>query len=146
VNRLARIVKTPKIHFLDSGLLCSLVGLGETAAVQERARFGHALESYVYGELSKQASWAEEHYALYTYRDKDQREVDFVVEDRGGRVTGVEVKAAASVGNDDFAGLRRLAALAGKKFKAGVLLYDGVETLPMGSGLWALPLSTLWLH
>ena len=145
VNRLGRIVKTPKIHFLDSGLLCSLSGLTEASLAHERGRFGHALESYVFGELLKLASWAEGEYELFTYRDKDQIEVDFVVEDRGGRVAGVEVKAAASVSRDDFAGLRRLATLAGRKFAGGVVLYDGTETLPVGDGLWAVPVSTLWL-
>ena len=64
---------------------------------------------------------------------------------RAGDGVGVEVKAAASVSRDDFSGLRRLATLAGKKFAAGVVLYDGVETLPVGDGLWAVPISTLWL-
>jgi predicted AAA+ superfamily ATPase len=143
-NRLARVVKTPKVHFIDSGLLCSLTGLTESTVGQERERFGFALESYVFGELLKQASWAEEHYEIFAYRDKDQIEVDFVVERSDGRVLGVEVKAAATVGRDDLAGVRRLAALADKKFAGGVVLYDGVDTLPVGPRLWIVPLSTLW--
>ena len=55
-----------------------------------------------------------------------------------------EVKAAAAVSAADFTGLRRLAALAGRNFRSGVLLYDGVETLPMGADCWAVPLATLW--
>jgi predicted AAA+ superfamily ATPase len=145
VNRLARIVKTPKLHFIDSGLLCSLTGLSGTTVREERDRFGHALESYVFGELLKQASWSDERYELFTYRDKDQVEVDFVIEDPGGHAVGVEVKAAATVGRDDLAGLRKLAALSGDAFRAGVVLYDGIETLPLGPALWAVPLSTLWL-
>jgi uncharacterized protein len=143
-NRLARIVKTPKVHFLDSGLLSSLTGLTDAVAARERSRFGLALESHVFGELLKLASWSDDDYEVLTYRDKDQVEVDFVVENRAGIVAGVEVKSAASVGRDDFAGLRRLATLAGSKFAAGVVLYDGVETLPVGDRLWAVPLSTLW--
>ena len=57
---------------------------------------------------------------------------------------GVEVKAAATVKASDFHGLKKLAALAGNQFKMGVLLYDGQETLPVGDGLWAAPISTLW--
>ena len=144
-NRLARVVKTPKIHFIDSGLLCSLLGLTEATLAQERGRFGQALETYVFGELLKLASWSEGEYELFTYRDKDQVEVDFIVEDRRGRVLGVEVKAAASVSRDDFVGLRKLATLAGRKFAGGVVLFDGAETLPVGDTLWAMPLSTLWL-
>ena len=144
-NRLARIVKTPKAHFLDSGLLSSLTGLTDAVVARDRTRFGPALESHVFGELLKLASWSDDDYDVLTYRDKDQVEVDFVVENRAGDVVGVEVKAAASVSRDDFAGLRRLATLAGPKFAAGVVLYGGVETLPVGDHLWAAPIATLWL-
>jgi len=144
VNRLSRIVKTPKIQFIDSGLLAALIGLTSADAAQDRRRFGHVLESYVYGELLKGAGWADDGYAVYTYRDKDKVEVDFVIENAAGKIIGVEVKAAAAVSAADFTGLRRLAALAGRNFRGGVLLYDGVETLPMGADCWAVPLATLW--
>ena len=78
------------------------------------------------------------------YRDKDQRDVDVVIENAAGRVVGVEVKAKATVHRNDFAGSSRLADLASESFLGGFLLSDGSDTLPMGPGLWALPLSTLW--
>jgi len=143
-NRLSRIVKTPKMQFIDSGLLSTLVDLNEASAARDRALFGRVLENYVYSELLKQATWAERDYALHTYRDKDQVEVDFVIEDAAGQVVGVEVKAAASVSAGDLAGLKKLATLAGKQFVAGIVLYDGNDTLPIGERLWAVPLSTLW--
>ena len=143
-NRLSRIVKTPKIQFMDSGLLSTLVDLNEASAARDRPLFGRVLESYVCSELLKQATWAERDYVLHTYRDKDQIEVDFVIEDPAGHIVGVEVKAAASVSAGDLAGLKKLAALAGKKFIAGIVLYDGKDTLPIGERLWAVPISTLW--
>lgn len=57
---------------------------------------------------------------------------------------GIEVKATASVKGSDLRGLKKMAAAAGTQFKLGVVLYDGIETLPLGDGLWAAPLSTLW--
>lgn len=143
-NRLSRIIKAPKIQFLDSGLLSTLVDLNEASAVRDRSLFGPVLESYVCSELLKQATWAERDYALHTYRDKDQIEVDFVIEDTAGHVVGVEVKAAASLSMGDLSGLKKLSALAGNKFIAGVVLYDGTDTLPIGEQLWAVPISTLW--
>jgi hypothetical protein len=59
-------------------------------------------------------------------------------------LVGVEVKASATVREADLRGLRKLAGLAGKDFKMGVLLYDGGETIPLGERLWAAPLSSLW--
>jgi len=71
-------------------------------------------------------------------------EVDVVIENTGGQLVGVEVKASATVRERDLRGLKKLARLAGDQFTAGVLLYDGDETLPLGSNIWAAPLSTLW--
>ena len=143
-NRLSRIVKTPKMQFIDSGLLGTLVGLTDASADRDRALFGRVLESFVYSELLKQATWAERDYALYSYRDKDQVEVDLVIENPAGQIVGVEVKAAASVSASDLAGLRKLATLAGGKFAAGLVLHDGSDTLPIGQKLWAVPISSLW--
>jgi predicted AAA+ superfamily ATPase len=94
--------------------------------------------------LHKQTTTAQGDYQLLYYRDHDRFEVDIVVENAGGQLVGVEVKAAASVKAADLRGLKRLASLAGDKFKLGVILYDGVETLPLGDRLWAAPLCTLW--
>jgi predicted AAA+ superfamily ATPase len=93
------------------------------------------------------ASWSEDSYELFMYRDKDQLEVDVVIANGHGQLVGVEVKAAASVQATQCAGLRRLASQAGDRFLGGVILYDGIQTLPMGSlagrPIWALPLASL---
>jgi len=144
-NRLSRLVKTPKLQFLDSGLLGVLLDFSEP--LRQRNLFGQLLESYVFAELRKQASWSEGEYGIYYYRDKDQYEVDFVVENASGDIIGVEVKTAASVSMNDLAGLKRLASIAPRNFKAGIILYDGTETLPLGRvndrPLWAMPIATL---
>jgi hypothetical protein len=78
------------------------------------------------------------------YRDADKFEVDVVIGNAAGELVGVEVKAAATVKEDDLRGLKKLAIIAEKQFKMGVLLYDGSETMPLGDGIWAAPLSSLW--
>lgn len=143
-NRLSRLVKTPKLQFIDSGLLASLTDLTPAAIDQNRSRFGYVLESFVYGELLKHATSAEGDYQLLYYRDHDQYEVDLVAENTAGQLIGVEIKAAASVSASDLRGLKRLASVAGEQFKLGVIFYDGVQTLPLGEGFWAVPISSLW--
>jgi len=143
-NRLSRLVKIPKMQFIDSGLLSSLLNLTETSAIKDRSVFGRVLESFVYSEVLKQTTWAEQDYSIYYYRDKDQVEVDFVIENRDGDIIGVEAKAAATVSEGDLKGLRKLNHLAPEHFVAGVVLYDGTDTLPLGPRLWAIPFSTLW--
>lgn len=143
-NRLNRVVKTPKLQFIDPGLLATQLDLTAEAVQQDRTRFGNVLESFVFGELLKHTSTAEADYRLMYYRDADKFEVDVVIENGAGQLVGVEVKAAATVKEGDLRGLRKLASLAGDQFKMGVLLYDGDETMPLGKDIWAAPLSTLW--
>ena len=141
---LKRVVKTPKLQFIDSGLLSTLAGLTPVSAGQDRTWFGNVLETFVFGELLKHTTIAEGDYRMFYYRDHDQYEVDVVIEDAGGRLVGVEIKAAATVREGDLRGLKRLAGLAGDKFRLGAILYDGTETMPLGDRLWAAPISTLW--
>ena len=143
-NRLKRLVKTPKLHFLDSGLLGAVLGTSAEQVRSDRSSFGILLETFVFSEILKQASWSGESYALYHYRDKDQDEVDLVIETASSGVIGVEVKASATVNRDDFKGLRKLAAACGDAFKLGVVLYDSETTVPFGTRLFAAPLSCLW--
>jgi len=143
-NRLNRVVKTPKLQFIDSGLLAALIELTAEEVERDRSRFGNVLESFVYGELLKATSTADGEYALMYYRDADKVEVDMVIENAAGQLVGVEVKASATVKESDLKGLRKLASLAGDQFKMGILLYDGDETMPLGDNIWAAPMATLW--
>ena len=143
-NRLNRVVKTPKLQFIDAGLLATLMDLSSEEVQQDRSRFGNVLETFVFGELLKHTTTAEGDYHLMYYRDADKVEVDVVIENAAGQLVGVEVKAAATVKDSDLRGLRKLARIAGDQFKMGVLLYDGTETMPLGDGIWAVPLSSLW--
>ena len=94
--------------------------------------------------LRKQALWVEEAVTFHHYRDKDKVEVDIVMEDAAGGCHGVEVKSAASLRAGDFNGLRRFRRVAGKRFRIGVLLYDGDHTTAFGDGLFAVPIAALW--
>ena len=143
-NRLNRVIKTPKLQFIDSGLLATLLDLTAEETQQNRTRFGNALETFVFGELLKHTTTAEGDYRLMYYRDADKFEVDVVIENAAGQLVGVEVKAAATVKESDLRGLKKMASLAARQFKMGVLLYDGTETMPLADGIWAAPLSTLW--
>lgn len=142
-NRSKRLVKTPKLHLTDTGLACALLGLNVDALAQDRTVFGHLLETFVFQELRKQAGWADDPVVFHHYRDKDQVEVDLVLES-GGRLAGVEVKAGSTVTSEDFKGLRKLRDTEPKRFTAGVVLYDGEAVVPFGPHLHAVPLSALW--
>ncbi|MDP2370709.1 ATP-binding protein [Rhodoferax sp.] len=142
-NELSRLIKTPKLHFLDAGLQSTLTRLTPELVLTQRTRFGATLETWVHGELRKLLSLTPEAWFLSHYRDKDQNEVDFVLESPLREVLGIEVKAAASVQKSDFKGLRKLQEVAGPQFSTGIVLYDGDRALSFGDGLWAVPLDRL---
>lgn len=143
-NRLSRLIKTPKLHLGDTGLACALLGLDAASLSADRPLLGQLLETFVFQELRREASWRDDAMAFHHFRDKDGVEVDIVIEGAGQRVAGVDVKAAATVTTNDFRGLRKLKESAGKRFAGGVVLYDGEAVAPFGDRLFAVPLRRLW--
>ena len=139
---LQRLVKAPKLHFVDSGLAAALRGVSAAQIVADRTYFGPLLETAVLSELRKQAGWYDGHLRFSHYRDKDGVEVDVVIENERGQLVGVEVKASATVTAADFAGLRRLQRGA-REFVVGYVMYDGARVLPFGDGMYAMPISAL---
>ncbi len=105
---------------------------------------GPLLEGFVAMEIARQITWSDQEIEMSHYRTRDQVEVDIVLEDRRGRVVAIEVKAASTVGRDDFRGLRHLGDRLGDDLVAGFVLYLGEQTLPFGPRLLAMPVSALW--
>jgi predicted AAA+ superfamily ATPase len=139
-----RFVKSPKIHLVDTGLAAQLRGDTDPRSLSQSSNIGSLLETFVVQELRKQLTWSKTPATLFHYRSTAGREVDLVLELAGGAVSGIEIKAAAKVGQADFAGLRSLAEDAGRKFVRGVLLYLGDHVLPFGDKLAAVPINELW--
>jgi uncharacterized protein len=137
----------PTIYLVDSGLAAHINGVGERefAAVAGHRFLGPLVEQFVVAEVLKQTSWAPEGFDVYHFRDREQREVDIVIEERrSGRIAGIEVKATAT---PDARAARHLAYLrdrTGDAFAAGVVLHTGSIAVPLGDRLWALPITSLW--
>ena len=143
-NRLKRLVRTPKLHFLDTGLLAALQGTGTADIARDREKLGPLLECFVHAEIAKAIALSDETTAVGHYRDKDQMEVDLVLERSPDRVVGIEVKAGATAHPEDFRGLARLARASGDRFACGIVLHDGDRIQQTGSRLFAMPVKMLW--
>ena len=141
-NHFKRLTKTPKLHLVDTGLACAVMGLTSQMLERDRARLGHLVETWVFQELTKQASWLDAPLKLSHHRTKDQLEVDVVIESPQG-VMAIEIKASASLTFSDFKGLAQLRTQLGDAWLGGMLLYDGERIVSSGEGLWAVPLSAL---
>jgi len=143
-NRMSRLVKSPKIHMNDTGLACALLGLDANSLNADRSLLGQLLETFVFQELRKLGSWYEDPIAFHHLRGKDGMEVDFILEKQGRDVVGIEVKASATIKSSDFYGLRKVQEALGKRFKCGIVLYNGDRTVPFGDGLFSVPISAIW--
>jgi hypothetical protein len=144
VNLGSRQIKSPKLHLVDSGLLAYLIGANKHRITGDGNVAGTLLESFVAMELLRQADWVREPVQLFHYRDKQQREVDVVLERHSGEIIGIEVKISATPSSGDFGGLRYLRDKLGSRFKAGAVIHTGAATLPFGDRLAAVPVSGIW--
>lgn len=139
-----RAVRMRKLLFVDTGILCQLLGRTAARLARDDGAIGPVLENFVLGELARQLTWAETRASLHHFRTRDGVEIDAVLEAADGRLVGVEVKAGETVRGDDFNGLKYLAARVPKRFHLGVVLHAGKQTLSFGERLLAAPIDTLW--
>ena len=143
-NKAKRLVITPKVHMIDSGLAASLAQFTAQNWSHNPEFMGHLLESFVVQQIFSQLAWTNPDIQVWHYRDKDQVEVDVVVT-LNNQTWGIEVKASSAISPRDFMGLRRLADKSGENFVQGVLLYGGSSILPVqDSRFLAVPISELW--
>lgn len=143
-NKLKRLAKSPKLHFLDSGLLSSLCKTTPDVLSMDKTPFGAILETFVFSELIQLASWSRQRCSFSHFQDRDGNEVDFVLENRNGSVVGIKVKSKAVVSSKDFSGMRKLASACGDNFIQGLVLYDSDQVVHFGNNMYAAPLSCLW--
>lgn len=139
-----RLIKTPKIHLVDTGLICAIRNINKTTLIHSPHLLGSLLETFVFNELKKQLDFSDARLHCYHYRDKDKVEIDILLENPSGEIIAIEIKAAATVSSKDLTGLKKLADLVQDKLKIGILLYDGDHTTAFGERLFAVPIAALW--
>ena len=143
-HRLKRLIKKPKLHFVDSGLLATTLGITYESIQANRALWGSLLESFVVSEILKLIAVSPMMITLYHFRQNERYEVDLILERHDGMVVGIEVKAKATIKPQDFKGLRLLQATCKLRFSAGIILCDCEEMMTYGEKLYAAPISSLW--
>lgn len=135
-----------KLYLTDTGLLSSIAGVSDARLLGEsetRLR-GRVIETFVFCEVLRQLGWAETECEIYHYRERNDREIDLILESPDGRVVGLETKSSADAAPRDFRHLAWLRDELGERFVAGCVLYTGRETLSFGDRLAAVPLCGLW--
>ena len=139
-----RVIQTPKVYLNDSGLLAYLLGATVDRVKTDGNLAGKLLENFAVMELRKQTTWSAVQAEVLYWRTASGQEVDVVLEDRAGRIAGIEIKAASTLSGSDVRGLQALANTAGKNWLRGVVLYAGSEVVPFSSNIHGVPISRLW--
>lgn len=144
----SRVAAAPKTHLVDSGLAARLLRLTESklgaATASALSEFGHLLETFVVGEVSRQLDWLDAPVQRGHWRTRDGDEVDLVLEREDGKIAAVEVKASSRVPTRELRGLLNLRRKLASQFLGGVVLYTGAQTYAHDSGLLVVPIARLW--
>jgi uncharacterized protein len=144
----SRIVKHPKVHMVDSGVMAWLLSLTPEKIAQGApstlTEYGHLLETFAVGEILKQVSWSDAPVAAGYFRTESGDEVDLVLERDDGQVIAFEFKAGTRVSSEDLHGLRLLKDRLGPRLRESIILYTGEYAYQHDGWVHVLPLSQLW--
>lgn len=139
-----QVTKAPKLLLCDSGLLGHLLELDRSRLARNDSMLGLLLENFVGTELIRQIGWNRPQMGLRYLRASRGEEIDFLITRRDGSVIAIEVKAAATVRDEDFKHLRSLQERLSERFVRGLVIYTGDGVAAFGDGLEAVPVSALW--
>ncbi|MCL2076421.1 MAG: ATP-binding protein [Betaproteobacteria bacterium] len=138
-----RVGRRPKFYAADTGMMASILGWNAKEAYLDPDRSGKLAETFAFHELAAQVE-LDGQYALYQYRDREKREIDFIIEHNDGSMVGVEAKAGQSVSKGDFGHMEWFKDNIAKKPFKGIVLYTGEDTLSFGKDMLAVPMASLW--
>ena len=138
-NLTNRIIKTPKLYFLDTGLACFLTKWNTSETLEHGAFSGAILETYVVSEILKSYWHNGESPAVYFYRDKDQQEVDIILEENG-KLYPLEVKQKSNPNLNDIKNFSALSKFNIDVAPGGVLCLAS-DYYPLGEKDYVIPVS-----
>ena len=139
-NIIKRVIKSPKLFFLDTGLLCHLIGWLSPETAQNGAMAGHIFENFIVGEILK--SFLNEGRStdnIYYYRDKDKKEIDLIIEE-DNVIYPVEIKKSATIQKDWIKNFSVLSKIKDKTVASGIVLCLSDTMLPIDENSWAVPI------
>lgn len=144
-NRLKRLSRTPKRYVIDSGLLGGIMRIGIDDVLSDRRLLGSMIDTFVVAQLRAEAQVSRTRYRMSHLREHSgRREVDVIAELGPGRIVGIEIKAASSVGLADARHLAWLRDELQDRFIAGVVLHTGPDAFDLDDRITAAPISALW--
>lgn len=141
-NELKRVIKSPKIYTTDTGVLSYLLQINSKQRFENSAFKGHIIETFVYNELVKANTYANNKVGLFYYRTSDKKEIDFILE-YGDKIIAIEIKSSKTVSKYDFKQIYHLQRELANQFDKGIVFYNGEHILSLDSNMYAIPLEFL---
>ena len=123
-----RLIKSPRVHFVDSGLVCHLLGIESEAMLHRSPFLGPIWEGFVASEVVKQQLNRGKAKGIYFFRDQQGLEIDFVIDRGGGRLAFVECKAGRTVTPADGGPMTRLKESVRRYKVEGFVVYRPLQT------------------
>jgi predicted AAA+ superfamily ATPase len=140
-----RVGKQSKIYMTDCGLMAAILRWNMSLVEFDPDRSGKLIETFIFNELAAQTDAGDGVYELFHYRDREQHEIDFLIEREDHALLGIEVKAGSKISTADFKHLKWFKDnIAKKRPFVGIVLYSGEYVGSMGENLWAIPYGALW--
>ncbi len=141
----ARVGKQSKLFMVDSGLMTTLLKWKMNQVRFDSDRSGKLMETFAFNEIMAQVETADGLYELFHYRDREKREIDFLIEREDNALLGIEIKAGSAIGKNDFKHMKWFQNnLAKNQTFIGIILYTGEFPASFGNNLWAVPFGLLW--
>ncbi len=141
----ARVGKQAKLMMTDSGMMTALLRWKPSDLGMNSDKVGKLFETFVHHELACQVDAADGTCKIFHYRDREKREIDFMIERDDRALLGIEVKSGLTVRGQDFKHLRWFQKnLTVDRPFVGIILYAGEVAVPFGKDLWAVPYGYLW--
>ncbi len=138
-----KFTKSSKLYFTDINMLCYILRDSlEDIYKNNKVIFGNIFKNFVANEIIKNS--ADGGIDISYFKTVDNKEVDFVLENRKGEILAIEVKSAKIVNERDVKALTELQKITKDKFKKGIVFYTGNEIVPIKKDIWAVPISYIW--
>ncbi len=127
----------------DSGLMASLLNWNIERIRFDTDRIGKLVETFAFNEIATQVDASDNLYQLQHYRDRQQREIDFIIEHEDGAMLGIKIKSGTNIGVNNFRHLKWFReTLTGNRNFTGIILYAGKHIF--GKNMLAVPFGALW--
>jgi len=144
-NRLSRLTRLAKRYLVDPAVITTALRLDSSAVLRDGNLLGRLIDTFVAAQIRPELTLATSRPRWYHLREKNGRhEIDLVIEFGGGRVAGIEIKAAAAPSRSDAKHLEWLRDRLGERFIAGVVLHTGPRAFALADRIVAAPISTIW--